>query len=554
MSGNPTPSEVEAQIRLAREKIKARMSLMGVNNFGSPRPPPPPSSLHAPTEANNHQQHQQYVMRPASVRPAGLGGISSLDLQRKIREAKELVHSLHKAPNDPRYEPKLSGGLNMQIHPLLAQAAGKTDPEAISESHTQKKLCHGQSKFKVCYQAFEEGRRTRQTKKKKPEDITKKAYFDPELGLEYAVPKPRLSKSFRFAPAGKFIEQGNQLRAEQRVDELRQKIAERAKAAGMEEELELVSDKVLKKEPPPHVEWWDRDFFLKPPLGQEQTYDYKFTQFDEVSGITAYIQHPVPIKPPFEKHRTTVKPLILTKRERKKLRRQRRAETHKEKQEKIRLGLLPPEQPKVKLSNLMRVLGNEAVQDPTQIEAQVRQQVAERKRAHDEQNAERKLTEEERREKKRRKMGDDVRQHGLRAVVFKIKSLNSRQKKFKVEKNASQLQLSGIGVINPNFCLVFVEGGPKSIKAYKKLMLRRIQWDEEDESEQHPEGVEPTPNYCHMVWEGDVPARAFKGFSFRLCPSDLLVRQTLVKNNAEHYWELAKAYKEDYVALDRVLL
>lgn len=302
------------------------------------------------------------------------------------------------------------------------------------------------------------------------------------------------------------------------------------------------------------MEWWDRDFFLKSALGQEQTYDYNQTQFDEVSGITAYIQHPVPIKPPYEKHRTTNGKLKLIKREQKKLRRQKRAEKHKEKQEKIRLGLLPPEQPKVKLGNLMRVLGNEAVQDPTQIEAQVRQQVAERKRAHDAQNAERKLTEDERRDKKRRKMTDDVRQHGLRAVVFKIKTLTSRQKKFKVEKNAAQLSLSGIGVINPNFSIVFVEGGPKSIKAYKKLMLRRIQWDEQDESEQLPEGAEPVPNYCHMVWEGDVPARAFKGFSLRLCPSDFLVRQTLAKNEAEHYWELAKAYKEDYVALDRVRL
>ncbi|KAI0226169.1 U4/U5/U6 small nuclear ribonucleoprotein prp3, partial [Massospora cicadina] len=97
-------------------------------------------------------------------------------------------------------------------------------------------------------------------------------------------------------------------------------------------------------------------------------------------------------------------------------------------------------------------------------------------------------------------------------------------------------------------------GGPKSIKAYKKLMLRRIQWDEKDESEQPPEDTELIPNYCHMVWEGDVHSRAFKGFAFRLCPSDLLVRQTLAKNNAEHYWDLAKAYKEDYVSLDRVLL
>ena len=68
-------------------------------------------------------------------------------------------------------------------------------------------------------------------------------------------------------------------------------------------------------------------------------------------------------------------PVFLTKREMKKLRRQNRREAWKEKQDKIRLGLIAPDQPKVKMSNLMRVLGTEAVQDPTKIEAHVRKQV-----------------------------------------------------------------------------------------------------------------------------------------------------------------------------------
>jgi len=338
------------------------------------------------------------------------------------------------------------------------------------------------------------------------------------------------------------------------VEQLRQQIAERAKAAGMEEELDLVSDKVLKKEPPPKVEWWDRDFFVKPVLGQEQVYDYNQLSFDEVSGVTAYVQHPIPIRPPFERNKVVVKPLMLTKKERKKLRRQRRAELLKEKQEKIRLGLLPPEKDKIKLSNLMRVLGNEAVQDPTQIEAQVRQQVADRKRAHEQQNAERKLTEDERRDRKRRKLAEDVKQHGIMTMVFKIRFLNSPQIKFKVEKNASQLALSGIGIINGSFCLVVVEGGFKSIKTYKKLMMRRIQWSDDVQESKNEDDNEPITNYCHLAWEGEVHSRSFKGFAFRQCPSELLVRQTLAKNKAEHYWELAKAIKENLMSVDKVML
>ncbi len=64
--------------------------------------------------------------------------------------------------------------------------------------------------------------------------------------------------------------------------------------------------------------------------------------------------------------------------ERKKLRTQRRNEREKEKQELIRQGLLEPPKPKVKISNLMRVLGTEAVADPSAVEKQVREQMAER--------------------------------------------------------------------------------------------------------------------------------------------------------------------------------
>lgn len=73
-------------------------------------------------------------------------------------------------------------------------------------------------------------------------------------------------------------------------------------------------------------------------------------------------------------------PVFLTKKERKKLRKQNRREAWKEKQEKIRLGLEPPPEPKVKMSNMMRVLGTQAVQDPTKIEAHVREQMAKRQK------------------------------------------------------------------------------------------------------------------------------------------------------------------------------
>jgi hypothetical protein len=49
-------------------------------------------------------------------------------------------------------------------------------------------------------------------------------------------------------------------------------------------------------------------------------------------------------------------------------------------------------------------------------------------------------------------------------------------------------------LITPDLNLLVVEGGPKGITAYKKLMQRRIDWSQYQD---------PTiePNVCTLVWE-----------------------------------------------------
>ena len=92
-------------------------------------------------------------------------------------------------------------------------------------------------------------------------------------------------------------------------------------------------------------------------------------------AISNLIEHPIQLRP-MESSRPVHVPTFLTKKEQKKLWRQNRRENWKERQDKIRLGFLAPDEPKVKMSNLMRVLGNEQIMDPTKVEAQVRAQMA----------------------------------------------------------------------------------------------------------------------------------------------------------------------------------
>ena len=75
----------------------------------------------------------------------------------------------------------------------------------------------------------------------------------------------------------------------------------------------------------------------------------------------------------------------------------------------------------MRLANLMKVLTSDAVQDPTKVEARVRREVAMRKHQHEKMNAERKLTDDQRREKvENKKMEEEKRKRrrgGLASFV-----------------------------------------------------------------------------------------------------------------------------------------
>jgi U4/U6 small nuclear ribonucleoprotein PRP3 len=234
-----------------------------------------------------------------------------------------------------------------------------------------------------------------------------------------------IPKTFRFAQQGKYIEEAEQMRKQMELERLREEIAQKVKRAGLDSELDLVGDQAVRHEAPPEVEWWDLQFLpgrtyadVEPGGAFHQL--LQAGDEDDAAVITNLIQHPVPIEPlrnPAAKA-AEARPLMLTKREQKKMRRLRRMEVLNEKQEKIRLGLLPPDQPKLNLSNLMRVMGTEAVADPTTMEKVVRTQMKQRAEEHLRRNAEQQLTAEEKSEKKQQKLTEDI-TNRTHVAVFK---------------------------------------------------------------------------------------------------------------------------------------
>uniref|UniRef100_A0A0R3RHR3 U4/U6 small nuclear ribonucleoprotein Prp3 n=1 Tax=Elaeophora elaphi TaxID=1147741 RepID=A0A0R3RHR3_9BILA len=343
-------------------------------------------------------------------------------------------------------------------------------------------------------------------------------YLDPRISLKSAQRKQR---TIVFHDKGEFEKLAQRERAKARLAILQAEITQIAKKTGMSSSVKLamLTPSSSAVSDVPLVEWWDEVV-----LGG----NYDMIPDENIDSDSKYVK-------------TITNLVYLTSRERKKIRRQNRKEAQKEQTEKIRLGLIKAPEPKVKLSNLMRVLGSDAVQDPTKVEAHVRKQMAERQRKHEAANQQRKLTKEQRSEKKIRKIKEDT-SLAVHMAVYKVKSLAHPAKKFKVEMNAKQLHMTGLILLHNNINLVIVEGGPKQQKAFKNLMLNRIKWGDEIIGQKKEAENKDTPgerNDCSLIWEGIQKRRNFGEMKCMIATLEKQAREILEKHGVAHFWDLA---------------
>lgn len=200
-----------------------------------------------------------------------------------------------------------------------------------------------------------------------------------------------------------------------------------------------------------------------------------------------------------------------------------------------------------------RVYGAKMAENPTAVEAEVRRQMQERLVNHLLANEERKLTPSQRREKRIKKIMEDKKQE-LVAAVFRVDDLSNTKFVWKICTNAKQLHCSGVLVMHKGLNVLLVEGGKKAIKFMKKLMLRRINWDDregEDEDEDDKIGGDVNSsrsrsNKCVMVWEGPILKPSFQKFEQLYHDEDAAAaRQVFEEAKVPHYWDLAKSFVHD---------
>ncbi|KAB2598167.1 U4/U6 small nuclear ribonucleoprotein Prp3-like [Pyrus ussuriensis x Pyrus communis] len=394
----------------------------------------------------------------------------------------------------------------------------------------------------------------------KPEldvDPEKNPHFDPDVGISKKFLRPK-RMGFAFVEEGKWTKDAELIKLKSKFGEAQakeqrakqQQFAKAKAAPDINPNLIEVGERVITKEKPkdpiPEIEWWDV------PLLHSGTYNEVIdgTVAEEklkMEKITIYIEHPQPIEPPTEPAPPPPQPLKLTKKEQKKLRTQKRLAREKDRQEMIRQGLLEPPKPKVKMSNLMKVLGSEATQDPTRLEKEIRSAAAEREQAHADRNIARKLTPAERREKKERKLFDDPNNVETIVSVYRINELSHPKARFKIDVNARENRLTGSCVISDGINVVVVEGGSKSIKRYAKVMLRRINWAEAVKEEEEDDDVEDDkpPNKCVLVWQGSVARPSFNRFYVHECMTEAAARKIFADAGVAHYWDLAVNFQDD---------
>lgn len=431
-----------------------------------------------------------------------LGEQSDSSSQDKIKAAKERIRKLHQQLTQPEREVK--SGLDIELHPLLRNIGTTAQ---LPKNHNPVK----------------------QTSRKK--------WFDP-TALNPYVDQSDITKKhtrlLKFNKQGKFIAQGEKLREKLKVEAEEKQKHEELKQKGLLPDHNL-GEELYKPEQSPSIEWWDKPY-LKDNNYSRIGDESRVVLDNDDQPVTFYIQHPALDTSNAENY-NEMKPMYLTKKERKRIRRNDRQIRHQEKQDRIKLGLDPPPPPKVKLSNLMNVLTNEAIKDPTAVEKRVKQEMQERINKHMAENESRKLTKEERHEKLLTKQEKDLNK-GVFTTVYKINKLTNPKHLFKLDISAKEENLYGICLKNPRFNIVIVEGGEKSINQYKKLMMNRIKWTQ---SPLQGSTEDLSQNKCELIWEGAIQELNFQKWSIMHSRNDEEALNVLKKFHLEKYWRLVNS-------------
>ena len=221
--------------------------------------------------------------------------------------------------------------------PLILDEQGRT----VDATGKEIELTHRMPTLKANIRAVKREQFKQQLKEKPSEDMESNTFFDPRVSI---APSQRQRRTFKFHDKGKFEKIAQRLRTKAQLEKLQAEISQAARKTGIHTSTRLAliaPKKELKEGDIPEIEWWDSYII---PNGFDLTEENP--KREDYFGITNLVEHPAQLNPPVDNDTPVTLGVYLTRKEQKKLRRQTRREAQKELQEKVRLGLMPPPEPK----------------------------------------------------------------------------------------------------------------------------------------------------------------------------------------------------------------
>eukprot|EP00388_Colpodella_angusta_P011348 GDKJ01029088.1.p1 GENE.GDKJ01029088.1~~GDKJ01029088.1.p1 ORF type:complete len:408 (-),score=79.74 GDKJ01029088.1:50-1273(-) len=306
----------------------------------------------------------------------------------------------------------------------------------------------------------------------------------------------------------------------------------------------------------PRSEWWDFPIsqlvFPIPPSSGPQAAPVKY---ESTFTPTNLIFHQQNVEPLVNVDQSSDPVVYLTEREKRKINRMKRLEKERAKQDKIRMGLVKPPEPKLKISNMFRVLKEEAIANPTAVEEKVRAQMAERLEKHELENQKRHEEAEEGRTKRAAdKWINKSRDLALATALYRFERDVGSQiaackpALLRIEKNAQQMHVRGRAVLctdgsMPSF--IVVHGSHKAIRKYDNVLMRRIKWkqilrgesnheSEEEDSDSESKAL-ASSGYVQKLWEGEEAKSKFMNFSVIIGQDKGAIESDFAKKNALDY-------------------
>lgn len=374
----------------------------------------------------------------------------------------------------------------------------------------------------------------------KPKESVPNPFHDRRLqSISRNSAERNYANALAFCPRGKFSRQAEKIRTQAEMELLRRQVAADARMAG----LDLVADRLTRgTDQVPEYDWWDAPFALN---GEEVDNNLLNNLIQRPPLISAVVENVSTIVP---------KALHLTQKERKKLRRIRRLEAQREKQDLIQAGLLPPDQPRLKFANLPRLLAAaEGVSGPSSIETEVKANVQARHEQH-------LLTNEARRNEAAFIKTAKPVIHGNGPVNVAVYLLSAQVSlvseaagplRFKLVMNARQNKLTGCVLgyreeHHTGFTLIIAEGcqDGAGLNRYKNLLMNRIKWhqylDPSQASTSSEKSTQSLP--IQLIWEGTARSPAFDRFEIvDGIESSIEAADFLTQRRIAQYWRLGES-------------